>query len=108
MNVIEQTREIGLLQSIGMTRPQVRLTILCQGGLLVTVANVTGAVVGVVLARLINLCMMPLFGHPLAFKLEPAVLLGVPLLTVVIVMIASWLAGEKAVRLNIVSAMHYE
>ena len=71
MNVLEQTRELGLLRIVAMTKKQVRRTILMQALIIGGVGLPPGILLGVGVAYVINLAMMPSFGHPVKFELHP-------------------------------------
>ena len=55
MSILEQTREIGLLRAVAMTRQQIRKLITCQALLMAVVAIIPGVPLGVVIAYLLNL-----------------------------------------------------
>ena len=75
MNVLEQTRELGLLRIVAMTKKQVRRTILMQAMIIGGVGLPPGILLGVGVAYVINMAMMPSFGHPVKFNLHPGMLL---------------------------------
>src|SRR5207245_5559902 len=76
MNVLEQTRELGLLRIVAMTRKQVRRTIVMQALIIGGVGLPPGIVLGVCIAYVINLAMMPSFGHPVVFSMHEDLLIG--------------------------------
>jgi putative ABC transport system permease protein len=63
INVLEQTRELGLLRIVAMTQAQVRKTVFTQAVIMALLALVPGIIAGVSVAYLINLSMMPVVGH---------------------------------------------
>jgi putative ABC transport system permease protein len=108
MNVLEQTQYIGLLRVIGMTRRQVRRTILCQALMIGALALIPGILVGVVLAFAITFVFRGLFGHAIAFELHPA-LLGVYLSTgLALMIIVAAIPARRAARLELLVAIHEE
>jgi putative ABC transport system permease protein len=108
MNVLEQTRELGLLRIVAMTKKQVRRTILMQALIIGGVGLPPGILLGVAVAYVINLAMMPSFGHPVAFKVHPDMLLGTFIGAMIIVVIAAIVPARRATRINLVEALHYE
>jgi len=108
MNVLEQTRELGLLRIVAMTKKQVRRTILMQALIIGGVGLPPGILLGVAVAYVINLAMMPSFGHPVAFKVHPDMLLGTFVGAIIIVVIAAVVPARRATRINLVEALHYE
>jgi putative ABC transport system permease protein len=108
MNVLEQTRELGLLRIVAMTKKQVRRTILMQALIIGGVGLPPGILLGVAVAYVINLAMMPSFGHPVAFKVHPDMLLSTLIGAFIIVVIAAIVPARRATRINLVEALHYE
>ena len=108
MNVLEQTREIGLLRVIAMTRRQVRKMIFAQAALIGLVALVLGLPGGVLVAWLINLCTQPLTGQPVEFGINVWLVAAANAMALVIVLAAAWLPAERAVRLEPSEALAYE
>lgn len=108
MNVLEQTRELGLLRIVAMTKKQVRRTIVMQALIIGGVGLPPGILLGVCVAYVINLAMMPSFGHSVEFKLHPEMLLGTLVGALVIVLVAAIIPARRATRINVVEALHYE
>lgn len=108
MNVLEQTRELGLLRIVAMTRTQVRRTILLQALILGSVGLPPGILVGVGVAYVLNLAMMPSFGHPVEFHVYPGLLAMTAVAALAIVLAAAALPARRAARINVVEALHYE
>jgi len=108
MNVLEQTRELGLLRIVAMTKRQVRRTILMQALIIGGVGLPPGIILGVGVAYVINLAMMPSFGHPVRFNLHPYMLLYTLFGAMAIVVIAAMIPARRATRINVVEALHYE
>jgi putative ABC transport system permease protein len=108
MNVLEQTRELGLLRIVAMTKKQVRRTILMQALIIGGVGLPPGILLGVGVAYVINLAMMPSFGHPVDFAWHPRMLLGILVGAFFIVLIAALIPARRATQINVVEALHYE
>ena len=108
MNVLEQTRELGLLRVVAMTRGQVRKVIMAQAAMLGLLGVAPGLLAGMAMAYVMNLSTLPVTGHPVAFKLHPLMLLGGFLAAMTIVLAAAWIPAERAARLELVNALHYE
>jgi putative ABC transport system permease protein len=108
MNVLEQTRELGLLRVVAMTRRQVRRTILSQAVIMGLIGLVPGVVMGSSLAYLINLTTQPEFGHTIDFMLRPAMVAICFTAACLIVIATAWLPAERAARLQLITALQYE
>ena len=108
INVLEQTRELALLRVVAMTRRQVRKTILAQAGVLGLIGLTTGCGGGVVGAYVTNLCSVILLEHPVLFALDPMLIGGSFVVSMIIVMVAAWFPAARAARLNLLIALQYE
>ena len=106
MNVLERVRELGVLRAAGMTRNQVRRTVVVEAGILGLSGSFLGIVTGLVAAAL----MIVLAGGTLRVgmgipwsSIGLAALLGVGLS-----MLAAWYPARLASRLAIVRAVQHE
>ena len=108
MSVLEQTRELGLLRIIGMTRRQVRKLVLWESLLLGILGTLLGTLAGLTTAWIIHLCNEPLLGHALPFAFHGWLLAANAGACLVITILAAWLPGERAARLDLLAAIAYE
>jgi putative ABC transport system permease protein len=108
MNVLEQTRELAMLRAIGMRRSQVMKAVVGQAILIGALGGLLGAGAGLILARMINLCLGSIFGRYVSFAVRPqyiAILLAAAL---GVVILAAFVPARRAARLNPVEAMRLE
>ena len=105
INVLEQTRELGLLRIVAMTQAQVRRTIMTQAVIMAVLALVPGIIAGVTVAYLINVLMMPELGHPVQFNIQPTLLVGGLVVGMAVVAIAAWFPANRASRLDLLEAL---
>jgi ABC-type antimicrobial peptide transport system permease subunit len=68
----------------------------------------TGIAMGVLIAWVLNLAMMPSIGHPIEFHLHERMLIWTFVGATVIVMIAAFIPARRATQINVVEALHYE
>ncbi len=108
MNVLEQTRELGLLRIIAMTRDQVRKTVFAQAVMMGLLALIPGIAAGLSVAYLINLATYPVTGHPVVFVFHPLLVSGALVVGLIVVAAAAWLPAERAARLQLSQALHYD
>jgi putative ABC transport system permease protein len=108
MNVLEQTRELGLLRIVAMTKRQARRTVEAQALIIGGIGLPQGIAVGLAIAYLLNLAMMPSFGHPIDFHFYPGMVVAVIIGAAIIVLGASIIPAHRATRINMVDALHYE
>jgi putative ABC transport system permease protein len=108
MNVLEQTRELGLLRIVAMTRGQVRKAIVAQAAMLGLMGIVPGLVAAVAMAYIINLSTLPVIGHPIAFTWHPLLVLAGFAVAMILVVAAAGIPAERAARLQLTAALRYE
>lgn len=108
MNVLEQTREIGLLRAVAMTRRQLRRMILSQALGMAVVSLVPGLVVGVAVQYLLNRGTRAVSGQPVAFSVSPVVLVSTLAAALLISLLAAYFPARRAARLEVVEALQYE
>jgi ABC-type lipoprotein release transport system permease subunit len=91
-----------------MTRTQVRKLIFCESLLLGILGTLLGALAGVTTAWIIHLGNEPLLGHSLPFHLHPWLLAANMATCLVVAILAAWLPGERAARLDLLAALASE
>ncbi|HEY4233259.1 MAG TPA: FtsX-like permease family protein [Lacipirellulaceae bacterium] len=107
MNVLEQTREIGLLRILAMTRAQVRKTIFSQALMIALLALVPGIFAGVVIAYLISLATVHVIGHMVAFNIHPDLMAGSFVAGLIVIGAAAWFPADRAAKLNLQTALSF-
>ncbi|HEY7969323.1 MAG TPA: FtsX-like permease family protein [Candidatus Limnocylindrales bacterium] len=105
VGVLERVREIGVLRASGMTRTQVRRTVVVEAGILGIVGAVLGIATGLIAAAL--LVVWAGAGRLILEVPWPSILVAV-VLGVGISMLAAWYPARLASRLAIVSAVRRE
>ena len=108
MNILEQTREIGMLRVVAMTRNQVRKMIVSQALIIGLIGLLPGALMAIWIAYLINLPSYQVIGREIEFRIYPWLLVGGVLFELVVILIASLVPAERAARINVSSALQYE
>lgn len=108
MSVLEQTRELGMLRIIAMTREQVRQTIEAQAVIIGVMGIVPGVVVGLLIAYLMNKATYASIAHPVEFGFHPGMVLGVLAGSLSLVIIAAMLPAYRASRIDVLKALQYE
>lgn len=105
MNVLEQTREIGVMRAVAMTRRQVKRVVRWQAFLLGIASLIPGLVVGLLCTVILHLTTYPLTGIPVAFNLDPAIIVTCSLLAPVTAVAAAVLPGRRAARMRVIQAL---
>ncbi len=108
-SVLERTREIGILRSVGFTRGGVQRTILCEAAVMGTLANVLGTLSGVALSLiLIYVINKQSFGWTIQFTFPVRLIADYAALTLAASLAAGCLPAWRASRLPIAEAVRYE
>ncbi|HUS14932.1 MAG TPA: FtsX-like permease family protein [Chloroflexia bacterium] len=108
INVLERTREIGVLRAVGATRGQVRRMVLAEALLLSAAGAALGLVGGLALGWALTGVTADAFTRQLTYSFP---LTGVVLalaLALLVGVIASLIPARQAARLRIVQALQYE
>ncbi len=108
MNILEQTREIGLLRVMGMSKKQTLALVFVQVVLIVAMGLFIGAIAGVVTAFVIDWVSMPLLNREVPFNVHYDLIwfnLGV---CVLIALISAILPALRAVKVRMITAVAYE
>src|SRR5262249_25169899 len=107
-NVLDQTRELGVLRALGLRRGQVARLVLSQAALLAAVSAVPGVLAGVVLAYLMNRSAPPLTGQVVEFHVEGWFTAGCLAGAALLAGLAALLPARRAARLRVAQALQYE
>ena len=109
LNVLERTREIGVLRSVGASNGPIRMMVLIEGMMVGVLSWAAALPISVPASRAFgNLLGPPLFGHPMPFiytLIGPVVWL---LIVVSVSATASLLPAQRASRISVREALAYE
>ncbi len=106
MTIVERTREIGLLRSIGMSSLQVVWQVIVEGLLSGIAGGILGVLLGIVLSRGLAGFMSGFLGYDIDFSNIPInILIASSLLGVVVALLASVLPAIKAGRISPLEAL---
>jgi putative ABC transport system permease protein len=108
MNVIERTREIGMLRATGMTRGQVIRMVLAEAGLMGLVGGLLGLGYGILLARIFLFGMTAMSGYRLDFIVPSNGIVTGIMVALVVSQIAAFFPALRAARTRILEAIQYE
>jgi putative ABC transport system permease protein len=108
MNVMERTREIGMLRGVGMTRWQVVRMILAEAAVMGTIGGGLGTGVGTVLARVFIVAANAMQGYNLTYVMPAQALVFAFAVAVGVSQIAALWPSGRAARLRIIEAIQYE
>lgn len=108
MSVLERTREIGMLRSMGMTRAQVVKMVLSEAGLLGIIGGILGLFLGLLLSYILISAMGIMSGYQLEFVLPRSAIYTSILVAFVTSLLAAVFPARKAARIPVLSAIQYE
>ena len=108
MNVLEQTRELGVLRAVAMKRRQVCKMILTQALAIGVISTLPGAILGALLGYAVSNATYAIVGLHIPYVLEPGLLIGGVFVALVVAVLASLPPARRAGRLSIVRALQYE
>jgi len=108
INVIERTREIGMLRATGMLRGQIIRMVMAEAGLMGIVGGLLGLGFGVLLARIFLFGMAVMSGYKLDFIVPANGIITGLAIAMVVSQVAAYFPGRRAARTNILKAIHYE
>ncbi|MFH0975720.1 MAG: FtsX-like permease family protein [Spirochaetota bacterium] len=108
-SVMERTREIGILRSIGMKRSQVSRIILIESAVIGLTGGLMGTVVGILTGWIIfDGFYQAAFGASMKYNLFYPALFAAIILSVGLSVLAGLYPARRAAKTNIVEALSYE
>jgi putative ABC transport system permease protein len=108
MSVIERTREIGMLRSIGLTRRQVLTMVLAEASVMGWIGGALGVVFGLILTRIFLWSMTAMSGYRIEYALPIAAIAIGLIIAILISQLAAIIPARRAARLNILEAIQYD
>ncbi len=109
LNVLERSREIGILRSMGAGRPLLRRLVLAEGLAIAVASGLIGIALSLPLTAILDRVMGgTLLGSPLSFAFAPWAAVGWMALVVVIGLVSCWVPAESAARMTVRAALAYE
>jgi putative ABC transport system permease protein len=108
MNVLERTRELGSLRSLGMTRPQVRRLILAEAAAIGFIGAIFGVAFGAVLADVFIVGLRAIGGFVLDSQLPYRAMIYSFGLAFVVAIAAAFYPAYRASVINIITAIKHE
>jgi putative ABC transport system permease protein len=106
INVLERTREIGMIRAVGGTRKQVRRMVVAEALLLASVGTAFGILSGMYLGYVIVKAMGVLF--PMAYSFPLAGVLAGIAIGLLFGALAAVIPARQAAKLQVVEALRYE
>ena len=109
LNVLERTREFGILQAIGAKPRAVRQTVVAEGLVIAVLSWALGVLISLPLSALVGIVVGRVgFGAPLLFAISPLAVLGWLMLVCALAALASDAPARSASRLTVREILAYE
>ena len=104
--VIERTREIGIMKSIGATPKNIMIIFLIESGLLGLIGGIIGVILGISLAKIVEFAAYQSFGSSLIqATISPTVIIGALFFATIVGAISGAFPARQAAKLNPVDAL---
>ncbi len=109
MSVLERTKEIGIMKSIGATNNAILTMFLIESAFFGIVGGIIGCIIGVLMAIIAKVAI-EIFapGIPFLILIDPKVILGALLFSAISGIVSGILPARNASKLNPVDALRYE
>jgi len=107
-SVLERRREIGIMKAVGATNRHVLLLFLIESGLIGFIGGVIGVILGITVAKSVELIAAQLGFSLLAVGLDFAVIIFMLLFASFVGMISGAIPAYQAAKLKPVDALRYE
>jgi len=108
MNVLERTREIGIIKSIGGTRAEVVEIFIMEAIIIAIIGGILGCVLAVVGVNMLSPMITPYLGMPMPFSFPPYLFIIAMLMATLIGFGASLYPSVQAASVRPVEALRYE
>jgi putative ABC transport system permease protein len=107
INVMERTREIGVVRAVGGSRVQVRRIVTAEALLLGLFGAATGVLAGVAMSYgFIN--AFGAIGWKMPYEFPAVAIVATIIVGILLALFSSILPARNAARLDIIRALHYE
>lgn len=109
INVLERTREIGVMRSIGAKNRAIFLIVIVEGMFIGTISWILGALLAIPISYLMDIGVGIAFVRlPLQFSFSGSGLLLWWMIVLILSILASWLPARTAMHLTVRDVLNYE
>jgi putative ABC transport system permease protein len=105
LSVYERTREIGMLRAIGTTRRQMRRIVRYESVITSVIGGILGTILGVLFAYVVS---TRLASQGITFSVPWGQLVVFLIVAAIVGVVAAVLPAQRAARVNILDAIHYD
>ncbi len=104
-NVLEKTKEIGIMKSIGATNKTIMLMFMLESGFLGLIGGIIGLIIGITLSKYIAFLITKANFFPIIIRVQPIQIILILVFSVVIGIISGYLPSKRATKLKPVDAL---
>ena len=109
MSVLERTKEIGIMKSIGATNNAILTMFLIESAFFGIVGGIIGCIVGILMAIIAKFAIEAFApGIPFLILIDPSVIIGALIFSAISGIVSGILPARNASKLNPVDALRYE
>ena len=107
-SVVERTKEIGVMKAVGARNEDVLMLFLFESGLLGLIGGAFGVLIGISLAKLVEIIAVSAGYGFLSVLITPELIIGALIFSFVVGAVSGLLPARRAAQLNPVDALRYE
>ena len=109
MSVLERTKEIGIMKSIGATNNAILTMFLIESAFFGIVGGIIGCIIGILMAIIAKFAIEAFApGIPFLILIDPSVIIGALIFSAISGIVSGILPARNASKLNPVDALRYE
>ena len=109
MSVLERTKEIGIMKSIGATNNAILTMFLIESAFFGIVGGIIGCIIGILMAVIAKFAIEAFApGIPFLILIDPGVIIGALIFSAISGIVSGILPARNASKLNPVDALRYE
>ncbi|MFH1239868.1 MAG: ABC transporter permease [Candidatus Diapherotrites archaeon] len=107
MSVLERTKEIGIMKSVGATNKMVRNIFLVESGVIGMGGGIIGLIVGFVIAVIVSV-IATMSGFAMSISPDPMIFVGSIAFAMIVGMVAGYIPAKNAAEMDPVDALSRE
>ena len=107
-SVRERTKEIGIIKAVGAKNSDISKIFLIESGIIGLIGGIGGVVLGIGLAKLVEIFLGAYIGFNLEVVISPLLIIFGLLFAFLVGCLAGYLPARRAAQLNPVDALRYE
>ena len=107
MSVLERTKEIGIMKSIGATNKMIRNIFLIESGFIGMGGGIIGLIIGFIIAVIVSV-IATMSGFAMSISPDPSIFIGSIAFAMIVGMVAGYIPAKNAAEMDPVDALSRE